>query len=43
MGGRPVAQSLLTLTFTDKGGKTELTLRQEGLGSRANRDDHARG
>ena len=41
--GDPSRQSLLTLTFTDKGGKTELTLRQEGLGSRANRDDHARG
>jgi uncharacterized protein YndB with AHSA1/START domain len=41
--GDPSRQSLLTLTFTDKGGKTELTLRQEGLGSRSNRDDHGRG
>ena len=36
-------QSLITLTFRDKAGKTELTLRQEGLGSVANRDDNGRG
>jgi uncharacterized protein YndB with AHSA1/START domain len=41
--GDPSRQSLLTLTFADKGGRTELTLRQEGLGSAANRDDHSRG
>lgn len=39
----PTRQSLITLTFRDKAGKTELTLRQEGLGSIANRDDHVRG
>lgn len=36
-------ESLLTLTFTRKGDKTELTLRQEGLGSAANRDSHVTG
>ena len=39
----PAQQSLITLTFRDKAGKTELTLRQEGLGSIANRDDNGRG
>jgi len=39
----PTRQSLITLTFRDKAGKTELTLRQEGLGSVASRDDHGRG
>ncbi len=36
-------ESLVTITLREKGGKTELTLRQEGLGSVANRDDHGRG
>ncbi len=36
-------QSLVTITFEDVGGKTELTLRQEGLGSIENRDAHAAG
>ncbi len=36
-------QSLITITFKDLGGKTELTLRQEGLGSVENRDGHAKG
>jgi uncharacterized protein YndB with AHSA1/START domain len=39
----PTRQSLITLTFREKGGRTELTLRQEGLGSVSNRDDHHRG
>jgi uncharacterized protein YndB with AHSA1/START domain len=39
----PTRQSLITLTFREKGGKTELTLRQEGLGSVSSRDDHDRG
>jgi uncharacterized protein YndB with AHSA1/START domain len=39
----PTRQSLVTLTLREKGGKTELTLRQEGLGSVSNRDDHGRG
>jgi uncharacterized protein YndB with AHSA1/START domain len=41
--GDPSRQSLVTLTFRKRGRKTELTLRQEGLGSAANRDDHGRG
>jgi len=39
----PTRQSLITLTLREKAGKTELTLRQEGLGSASNRDDHGRG
>lgn len=39
----PARQSLITLTFRDKAGKTELTLRQEGFDSVANRDGHNRG
>ena len=35
--------SLITLTFRGMGDKTEMTLRQEGLGSVANRDDHGKG
>jgi uncharacterized protein YndB with AHSA1/START domain len=41
--GDPARQSLLTLEFADRAGRTELTLRQEGLATRANRDDHNRG
>jgi uncharacterized protein YndB with AHSA1/START domain len=36
-------QSLVTLTFAERQGKTELTLRQEGLGSTDNRDQFGRG
>jgi uncharacterized protein YndB with AHSA1/START domain len=36
-------QSIVTLTFTEQFGKTELVLRQEGLGSVANRDAHRSG
>ncbi|UCI07197.1 SRPBCC family protein [Mesorhizobium sp. B1-1-8] len=36
-------QSLVTLTFTELEGKTEMTLRQEGLGSAANHDQHEQG
>jgi hypothetical protein len=39
----PTRQSLVTLTLREKEGKTELTLRQKGLGSVSNRDDHGRG
>jgi uncharacterized protein YndB with AHSA1/START domain len=39
----PSRQSLVTITLRPKDGGTELTLRQEGLGSAANRDDHGRG
>ena len=41
--GDPSRQSLLTITFKKRGQSTELTLRQEGLGSASNRDDHGRG
>lgn len=41
--GDPSRASLITLTFVQKGTATELTLRQEGLGSAANRDDHGKG
>ena len=36
-------QSIITLTFRDLGKKTELTLRQEGLGTVESRDGHVRG
>jgi uncharacterized protein YndB with AHSA1/START domain len=41
--GDPSRQSVVTLTFVERDGKTELTLRQEGLGSAANRDQHGLG
>ena len=41
--GDPARQSEITLTFTARGTQTDFVLRQEGLGTRANRDDHARG
>jgi uncharacterized protein YndB with AHSA1/START domain len=43
MEGDPSRQSLLTITFRKLGESTELTLRQEGLGSASNRDDHCKG
>jgi uncharacterized protein YndB with AHSA1/START domain len=36
-------QSLITLTFNERGNKTELILRQEGLGNASNRDQHRQG
>jgi uncharacterized protein YndB with AHSA1/START domain len=39
----PSRQSLVTITLRAKGDRTELTLRQEGLGSASNRDDHGKG
>jgi uncharacterized protein YndB with AHSA1/START domain len=36
-------QSLVALSFRDLNGKTELTLRQEGLESISSRDDHREG
>jgi len=41
--GDPSRESLVTLTFARKGKQTELTLRQEGLGSIENRLAHDRG
>lgn len=40
--GDPVRQSIVTLSFRDRGGTTELTLRQDGLGA-AERDPVDRG
>lgn len=39
----PARHSLITLTLREKGGETELTLRHEGFGSVASRDDHVIG
>lgn len=39
----PTRHSLITLTLDGKEGETELTLRQEGFGSVASRDDHVIG
>jgi uncharacterized protein YndB with AHSA1/START domain len=41
--GDPSRESLITITLREQGGRTELTLRQEGLGSVSNRDDHGKG
>ena len=41
--GDPSRQSLITLEFHARGTRTELVLRQEGLGTIANRDDHGKG
>jgi uncharacterized protein YndB with AHSA1/START domain len=43
MEGDSTRQSLITLTFSELGKKTELILRQEGLGSASNRDQHGQG
>jgi uncharacterized protein YndB with AHSA1/START domain len=41
--GDPARQSLVALSFRGVNGKTELTLRQEGLESISSRDDHGKG
>jgi uncharacterized protein YndB with AHSA1/START domain len=41
--GDPDRQSLITLSFEERDGATEFTLRQEGLPSVQSRDDHGRG
>jgi len=41
--GDPARQSVVSLDFIARGARTELVLRQEGLGTVANRDDHGRG
>ncbi len=41
--GHPTHETLVTLTFRDIGGKTELTLRQELFETVAARDDHRNG
>lgn len=41
--GRPGKESLVTITFADRGRQTELTLRQSGFQSVAERDGHVDG
>jgi uncharacterized protein YndB with AHSA1/START domain len=41
--GNPGKETLVTLTFTERGGKTELTLHQTGFKSVASRDGHKEG
>jgi uncharacterized protein YndB with AHSA1/START domain len=41
--GDSTRQSLITLAFNERGNKTELILRQEGLGNASNRDQHGQG
>jgi uncharacterized protein YndB with AHSA1/START domain len=40
---RPGRETLVTVTFAERGGKTEITLRQSGLPSVASRDGHLEG
>ena len=41
--GDPARQSRITLEFNARGSRTELVLRQEGLRTVSNRDDHGKG
>ena len=41
--GIPGPEMLITITFTEKNGKTRMTLRQEGFTSAASRDGHRAG
>jgi uncharacterized protein YndB with AHSA1/START domain len=41
--GDPKRQSLITLTFAPRAGGTDMTLRQEGLGTVEDRDGHGKG
>jgi uncharacterized protein YndB with AHSA1/START domain len=41
--GDPSRESLITISLQERGEQTELILRQEGLGSASNRDDHGKG
>jgi uncharacterized protein YndB with AHSA1/START domain len=41
--GDSTRQSLITLSFNARGTKTELVLRQEGLGNTSSRDQHGQG
>jgi uncharacterized protein YndB with AHSA1/START domain len=42
-GGKAGLETLVTLTFTDEGGKTRLTLRQAEFDTVENRDGHVEG
>lgn len=41
--GKPGKETLVTITFTERGGKTELTLHQTGFKSVESRDGHKEG
>ena len=41
--GSPGVETLITVTFESKNGKTEMTLRQEGLESAESKDSHRHG
>lgn len=41
--GRPGRETLVTVTFAERGGRTTMTFRQTGFGSGASRDDHGEG
>jgi uncharacterized protein YndB with AHSA1/START domain len=41
--GRPVHQTVVTVSFVDDGGRTKLTLRQAIFETVSARDDHVRG
>jgi uncharacterized protein YndB with AHSA1/START domain len=41
--GKPGKETLVTITFTERGGKTELTLHQTGFKSVESRDGHEKG
>ena len=41
--GRPGKETVVTITLTERGGKTELTLLQTGFGSVESRDGHKEG
>ena len=41
--GMPGGETLVTLIFRERGGKTEMTLRQEGFAAKESRDSHNQG
>jgi uncharacterized protein YndB with AHSA1/START domain len=41
--GKPGPETLVTVTFTDRGGKTEMNFRQSGFDSVESRDGHSEG
>jgi uncharacterized protein YndB with AHSA1/START domain len=41
--GKPGPETLITVTFTDRGGKTEMNFRQSGFDSVESRDGHSEG
>ncbi len=41
--GSAGVETIITVTFENKGGKTEMTLRQQGLESTESRDSHRHG